>query len=182
MSHARSRSSRHGERRALQHNLSVYDRDADLGARAVPFLKPGTGAGEALFVVVDQLKWTMLRRGSDFGRSDGRVGPDASYKCPRGMSTNAPPVGMPTLSTAPSIFEPFDERPERLDAVAGAGVGPVAPGINAELAHQRPAHARRPDRLAHRMTRAAARNGRKTRAPYPAQPCPPESGVWLTIG
>jgi hypothetical protein len=55
----------------LQHNLSVYDRgDADLGARAVPCLKAGTGAGEALFVVVDEPKWTMLRRGSDFGRGD----------------------------------------------------------------------------------------------------------------
>jgi hypothetical protein len=54
----------------LQHNLSVYDRDADLGARAVPCLKAGTGAGEALFVVVDERKWTMLRRGSDFGRGD----------------------------------------------------------------------------------------------------------------
>ncbi|MGZ6563795.1 MAG: hypothetical protein ACXVH1_30265 [Solirubrobacteraceae bacterium] len=85
----------------LRHHLSVYDRDADVGARAIPFLK--AGAGEALFVVVDQRNWTMLRRGSDFGRSDRQVGPDAVYKCPRGMSTNAPPVGMPTLSTAPSI-------------------------------------------------------------------------------
>jgi hypothetical protein len=38
----------------LRHHLSVYDRDADVGARGPLFLKAGTGAGEALFVVLDQ--------------------------------------------------------------------------------------------------------------------------------
>jgi anti-sigma regulatory factor (Ser/Thr protein kinase) len=43
------------------HNLSVYDDDTDLRARAAPFLQAGIDAGDAVITVVDQRKWALLR-------------------------------------------------------------------------------------------------------------------------
>jgi hypothetical protein len=47
--------------RAGPRNLSLYEDDRALTARAAPFLQAGLDAGEAVNVVVDQRKWVLLR-------------------------------------------------------------------------------------------------------------------------
>ena len=49
-------SSRHCERRTLPALPVGLRQGADVGARGLPFLKAGTGAGEALFIVAPGIR------------------------------------------------------------------------------------------------------------------------------